>query len=1029
MNKRFFPLQDILVVWLLVSSLQVIASPAQSSPHQTNTHITGVQEKAALTLADIMKFKDIEHTTISKQGDWIAYSAQPDRGDPVGHIKATQKNAAYVIPYGQYPIISNNGQWVAFKQAIPLLEYEKTEEKARDKLKTNAILINTETGTQQSFERVKSFAFSGDSQLFAVHFYPEDEDKQASDSNVTNEDCQTIESQLNPNAEPTSQATEQANTATPSNNENEREGAVSQEQEQPETPLHYFKEDMIGSTLHVIRLSGTVTLENNNTTSPNTHIIEHVQHYTFAEEGGQLAYTVITPEDQANTLAVLSLAQNNKEDSATFNTPITLAQAAFNAYPHLSWNKKGTHLAFLVGNYQAAERYRPHQLMMYKTGAKKATTLKVARNGWFISHNNKLIWSKDGQRLFFGHQPNQARNPEPNSKVATKQDLYNLDKLTAKRSLQVWHGDDPRIKPQQITEYSDDQAHVYLSVYHLKNNRFVPLADKQMPDIDITENNHAVLGHNPLPYYKNMTWEGFFHDLYHVDLKTGKKVLISKKVLADEIAHVSPNGRYVAYYQDQAFHVFDAKNMRKSNFTQSLDVSFANELHDYPSRTPSYGIAGWLAQGDSVLVYDRYDVWQLNVSGRALNLTQNDGRNREVVYRIIDTDNETEVIDVNKPLLLHAYYDKLKHSGFYQLNLRSASLKKLIEAQKTFSYVANADDADVLLFTQEDMHEFPDLWVTSSDFANPNKVTNVNPQIKDFNWGKPELIDWRSNTGKPLQGILIKPANYQAGKKYPVLVYYYRYFTQRMYQFNPMKVNHRPNFPYYTSHDYAVFLPDIKFDVGTPGKSATDSLVPGIQKIINMGVADPDAIGLHGHSWSGYQTAFVITQTDIFKAAVAGAPVTNMTSAYSGIRLKSGLARQFQYEQGQSRIGASLFDKLNLYIENSPVFYADRINTPLLIQFGDIDGAVPWQQGIEMYLAMRRLNKPVIMLQYEGEPHHLKKYPNKVDYTIKMKAFFDHHLKGKPAPQWMIDGAPYQEWDEEPVNKPEEETQPTSSTH
>ncbi|MDZ7683091.1 MAG: prolyl oligopeptidase family serine peptidase [Fodinibius sp.] len=204
-----------------------------------------------------------------------------------------------------------------------------------------------------------------------------------------------------------------------------------------------------------------------------------------------------------------------------------------------------------------------------------------------------------------------------------------------------------------------------------------------------------------------------------------------------------------------------------------------------------------------------------------------------------------------------------------------------------------------------------------------------------------------------------------------------------------------------------VFLPDIRFEVGTPGFSATKSLIPGVNKLIEMGIADPDKLGLHGHSWSGYQTAFMVTQTDIFDAAIAGAPVSNMTSAYSGIRWGSGLARQFQYEQTQSRIGGSLWEYPERYIENSPVFYADRINTPMLMMFGDEDTAVPWYQGIEMYLAMRRLNKDAIFLQYRGEPHHLQEYGNRLDYAIKMKEYFDHYLRGEPAPKWITDGVPY----------------------
>jgi len=183
--------------------------------------------------------------------------------------------------------------------------------------------------------------------------------------------------------------------------------------------------------------------------------------------------------------------------------------------------------------------------------------------------------------------------------------------------------------------------------------------------------------------------------------------------------------------------------------------------------------------------------------------------------------------------------------------------------------------------------------------------------------------------------------------------------------------------------------------------------VPAVQTIIDMGIADPDAIGLHGHSWSGYQAAYVVTQTDLFTAVIAGAPVSNMTSAYGGIRWGSGLARQFQYETGQSRLGSSLFDRRYLYIENSPLFYAHEINTPVLLMHGDVDEAVPWEQSIEMYLAMRRAGKDVIFLQYHDEPHHPRKYPNKLDYTIRMKEYFDHYLRGKQAPEWIRDGVPY----------------------
>jgi dipeptidyl aminopeptidase/acylaminoacyl peptidase len=253
----------------------------------------------------------------------------------------------------------------------------------------------------------------------------------------------------------------------------------------------------------------------------------------------------------------------------------------------------------------------------------------------------------------------------------------------------------------------------------------------------------------------------------------------------------------------------------------------------------------------------------------------------------------------------------------------------------------------------------------------------------------------------------MKPEKFDPKKRYPVIIHYYEKFSDLMYEFQRPALNHRPNPVIYVNDDYVIFYPDIVFTIGYPGYSALDALTTGSQKLIDMGIADSNAIGLQGHSWSGYQTAFVITQTDFFKAAVAGAPVANMTSAYSGIRLGSGLARQFQYEKQQSRIGGNLWDSLSNYLKNSPIFEAKGIHTPLLIEFGDIDDAVPWEQGIELFLALKRLGKEVFMLQYEKEPHILRKYYNKVDYAVKMKEFFDHYLKGKQAPDWLQKGIPY----------------------
>ena len=491
-----------------------------------------------------------------------------------------------------------------------------------------------------------------------------------------------------------------------------------------------------------------------------------------------------------------------------------------------------------------------------------------------------------------------------------------------------------------------------------------------------------------------------------MDLKTGEKKLVVGE--QEHTVNLSPDGKFLVYYSKGDWHLMKSSSLESKNLTETLEVSFADEDWNYPADNPGYRGVEWLDGSKAVLLYDKYDIWQFSTTGETpVCLSEGKGREVKYQYRIKKLNRDKRFLDPGEILYLTAYHDMKKHTALYSMKAGIPGVTTVFEEDKKYTLIAKAKEADKLLFTRQSYTEFPDLWVTDSKFRKPLKLSDVNPQTVDFAWGEAELVEWSSMDGTPLQGILIKPGNYEPGKKYPVLVYYYRFFSNRLYDFNQVAVNHRPCFPYYASNGYAIFLPDIRFDIGNPGYSATKCLVPGVQEIIDMGVADPQAICLHGHSWSGYQTAFAITQTDMFTCAIAGAPVSNMTSAYSGIRWGTGLARQFQYEKSQSRIGGNLWESRDKYIENSPVFFADRIHTPLLIMFGDVDDAVPWYQGIELYLAMRRLEKDCVFLQYRDEPHHPKKYANKLDYTIRFKEYLDHYLKGQPAPEWIETGVPY----------------------
>ena len=288
------------------------------------------------------------------------------------------------------------------------------------------------------------------------------------------------------------------------------------------------------------------------------------------------------------------------------------------------------------------------------------------------------------------------------------------------------------------------------------------------------------------------------------------------------------------------------------------------------------------------------------------------------------------------------------------------------------------------------------------------KVTDTNPQMAEYNWGTAQLFKWYTYDGTPAEGVLYLPEDFSPDKEYPMISYFYETYTEDLYTHYDMEPSWSwINFPFYVSRGYVVFVPDIKYTAGVPGECAYNFVCSGVEELCKKYPnIDKSRVGIDGQSWGGYQTAYLVTRTDMFACAGSGAPVSNMTSAFGGIRWGTGDSRQAQYEVGQSRIGRNLWDAKELYLANSPVLYADRVETPLLIMSNDEDGAVPWYQGIEMFMALRRLGKPVWMLQYNGEAHNLKERRNRKDITRRLQQFFDHYLKGEPMPEWMKNGIP-----------------------
>ena len=410
--------------------------------------------------------------------------------------------------------------------------------------------------------------------------------------------------------------------------------------------------------------------------------------------------------------------------------------------------------------------------------------------------------------------------------------------------------------------------------------------------------------------------------------------------------------------------------------------------------------------GQHFLIYDQFDVWAVSPDGKKRHrITEGYGREYHLSFRLTRLDRDAVAFKADAPLLLQATDTETMASGFYRDQVQGTALpQKLIMADKAYGYPAKAEKADRLLFTRQAVDEYPDLWTSDLDFTQVQKITDLGTQMDGYVWPQAELRSFKSADGIPLKGILLKPDNFDPNTKYPLMVYIYETLHEGLHRYRHPSPGSSINYSYYVSNGYLVWMPDIEYHTGYPGQDALKCVLPGIQMLIREGLVDEKAIGIQGHSWGGYQIAYMITQTDIFAAVEAGAPVSNMTSAYGGIRWGSGMVRQFQYEKTQSRLGGTLWEVPLRYIENSPVFWADKVNTPIMMMHNDEDDAVPWYQGIEYIMALRRLGKEAYMFNYNGEKHGLRKRVSQEDWTIRLAEFFDHHLKGAPMPDWMKSG-------------------------
>lgn len=724
--------------------------------------------------------------------------------------------------------------------------------------------------------------------------------------------------------------------------------------------------------------------------------IPEVTEYDFDAKGAVLAYATSSPD----------AAKDGAFVRKTADGAVTTLLSGRGHYKSLAFDEAGQQLAFLSDKEEYDKPVAPHRLYYWKAAAAAATELVSATTpgmlkGMVVSDNAAPRFSKDGARLFLGTGPPPAAAPDPDAKTP------------APIQVDLWSSKDPIIQPMQKVRAEQERTRNYRAVVSLADRKFVQLATPELPNVNVTDDRSSALGLNDIPYRLEISWDQAYNDVYVLDLKSGKP----KQVLehwGSNVTALSPGGKYVLYFDENKGHWFTYRlaDGVRANLTEKLPVKFQQE-NNTPDLPGPYGTGGWTANDASLLLYDQFDVWEVKPDGTgARMITAGEGRKQHLAFRYRALDPEETTIPTNKPLLLAATNDDTRATGFYRATFPgtgtgTAAPEKIVMLDKAFGPVTKADKADTVVFTLSRFEEFPNLWVSDTSFTTMQKVSDANPQQAEYVWGRSELIEYINADGKKLRAILTKPDNFNPSKKYPLMVYIYEELTQGLHSHAAPNVGTSINIPRYVSNGYVLLRPDIVYTTGYPGEAAEKCVIPAVNTVVSMGFIDPKRVGIQGHSWGGYQITHLITRTNMFAAVEAGASVSNMISAYGGIRWGTGMVREFQYEKTQSRIGAPPWDAPLQFIENSPIFWVKKIQTPYLTIHNDADDAVPWYQGIEFNTAMRRLGKEAYMFTYNGELHGLRNRDNQKHWTVHMDEFFDHYLLGKPRPEWMDKGVTY----------------------
>ncbi len=950
-------------------------------------------------------WKSVGERLISNDGKYVVYTVNPQEGDGELVIQHLETNYKKVIPRGSGAAISTDSRFVYFK-IKPVFQdtrQAKIKKKKADEMPKDSFgIVEPEKDSVIKIARVKSFRTPEKAAGFVAYQF----EKSLPDSTKKKLKPDSAKIKMDILVKLADSVIRKSIDSVKGNIEKEEviiaaqmaaKEILKKGADEESSIMTIGTRDAEGDESAAVTVTEGTDLVIRSTKDNKEKTFKLVSEFYFDKKGTKvLIETTKSAKDSASKSFVLIYNLQSER--------IDTVMRGCNDCKNYAMDEEGNQIAFVAERDSSSKALQKFYKLFYYTSGMDSAKLLADRNtegmqpGNTVSDNGNISFSKDGTKLFFGV----AAVKPPKDTTLVDFELARLD---------IWHYNDDYLQPQQLKQLDLELKRSYLAVTTPGTAKIVQLGDENAENIALVNEGNAdyVLANTTKGNRVATQWTGRgMQTGYIISTSTGLKKLVKRNVRA--FMQASPQGKFVYWYEPDLknYFTYEVSTGIIKNVTSKIKVPLYDTENDVPDYPGAAGTTGWTENDRFLLVNDEYDIWQVDPAGieEPKNITNGYGRKNNTSFDYVKLDREKRFIGADENILLKSFNKLNKYAGYFTKNVNEVSSPQLV-VTGPYSFIGpvKADSAEQYILQRADISS-SELYATA-DLKNLNRLTDIASQQKEYNWLTVELVKWKMFDGKMSEGLLYKPANFDPKKKYPIIFYFYERNADGLYNYRPPAPSASTvNVPYFVSNEYLIFDPNIYYKTGEPGQSAYNSVVSAAKYLSKMPWVDSTRMALQGQSWGGYQIAYLITKTNMFRAAGAGAPVANMTSAYGGIRWGAGINRQFQYEKSQSRIGATLWQRPDLYIKNSPLFSADKITTPLLMTHNDADDAVPWYQGIEFFTALRRLNKKVWLLQYNGEAHNLVERRNRKDLSVRLAQFFDYYLKDAKPARWIKDGLP-----------------------